>query len=306
VPIATSFNKRSRATGGDTTRDDCGEGERPVSEATAGSAVAELVAPIRAEPAASALLLDIDGTLAPIVPDPEDAAVPPETREVLRALAARYALVACVTGRRALEARWIVGVEELVYSGNHGLELLRPGATEPDLDASVARDARRTREFVGDLDAEDVSAAGLRLESKGPIQALHWRGAADEAAAQGLAERIAGSARGAGLVPHWGRKVLEIRPVAGIDKGTAVDRLLGERDLRIALFGGDDRGDLAAFDALDRLVETGTLASAVRIAVASDEGPAELAERADVVVNGPEGFFEVLTLLADPAGASGD
>ena len=82
-----------------------------------GAGIAELLAPLRAEPGASAVLCDIDGTLAPIVPDPEDAAVPEETREVLRELAARFGLVACITGRRALEARWIVGVEELVYSG---------------------------------------------------------------------------------------------------------------------------------------------------------------------------------------------
>jgi trehalose 6-phosphate phosphatase len=282
--------------------DDCGEDRRRVSDATgAASRIAELVEPIRANPGAAALFFDIDGTLAPIVPDPEDAAVPEPTREVLRALVPRYGLVACVTGRRALDARWIVGTDELVYSGNHGLELLRPGAKEPDLDPSVMRDARRVREFVLDLDAEDISAAGLRLESKGPIQALHWRGAADEGAAERLARRIAGSAESAGLARHWGRKVLEIRPVAGIDKGTAVERLLGETDVRVALFGGDDRGDLAAFGALDRLVDAGRLATAVRIAVASDEGPRELAERGDAVVGGPEGFLEVLNLLAEPA-----
>jgi trehalose 6-phosphate phosphatase len=270
-----------------------------VSDATgATSRLAELVSSVRDDPAEAALLFDIDGTLAPIVPDPEDAAVPDETRDVLRTLAARYGLVACVTGRRALEARWIVGVEELVYSGNHGLELLRPGAAQPELDPAVAQDARRARDFVGDLDAEGVSAAGLRLESKGPIQALHWRGAADEAAAAHQAERIAASAEGAGLVPHWGRKVLEIRPVAGIDKGTAVERLLSDGGARSALFGGDDRGDLAAFDALGRWVEEGRLESAIRIGVASAEAPPELADRADAVVDGPAGFLEVLRLLA--------
>jgi trehalose 6-phosphate phosphatase len=90
--------------------------------------IAQLLAPLRAEPQAAAVLCDIDGTLAPIVPDPEDAAVPEETRQVLREIARRYPVVACVTGRQALEGRWIVGVEELVYSGNHGLELLEPGA----------------------------------------------------------------------------------------------------------------------------------------------------------------------------------
>jgi trehalose 6-phosphate phosphatase len=264
------------------------------------SQLTELLERVRADPTVTALLFDIDGTLAPIVADPEDAAVPETTRDILRALASRYALVACVTGRRALEARWIVGVEELLYSGNHGLELLRPGAAEAEVDPAIAQDARRARDFVLDLDAEEVSVAGLRLESKGPIQALHWRGVTDEAAAERQARRIAGFAERAGLSSHWGRKVLEIRPVDEIDKGTAAERLLAEPGVRIALFAGDDRGDLAAFAALDRLVRAGTLASAVRIGVLSEEGPPELGERADAVVEGPEGFIDVLNALAEP------
>src|SRR4051794_13953977 len=211
VPITSSFTKRSRVTGGDTSGDAAGDRQRRVSGAPGVDArVAEVLAPLRAAPGASAVLCDIDGTLAPIVSDPEDAAVPEETRVVLRDLAARYAVVACVSGRRALEARRIVGVEELTYSGNHGLELLVPGAQDAELEPAVADAARRARDFVLGLDADEVSAAQLRLEDKGPIQALHWREAVDEAAAREEAERIAGHAQADGLVPHWGRKVLEI------------------------------------------------------------------------------------------------
>jgi trehalose 6-phosphate phosphatase len=267
-----------------------------------GARIAELVAPLGAEPGASAVLCDIDGTLAPIVSDPEDSAVPEETRKVLRHLAARYALVACISGRRALEARSIVGLEELTYSGNHGLELLVPGAQDPELDPAVADGARRARDFVLGLDADEVSAAQLRLENKGPIQALHWREAADGEAARQGAERIAGEAEAAGLVPHWGRKVLEIRPVADIDKGTAAERLLGERSVELALFGGDDRGDLDAFAALREMATAGRLRAGVCVGVASDEAPPELAEVADAVVDGTEGFREVLRALATAAG----
>jgi trehalose 6-phosphate phosphatase len=263
-----------------------------------GAQVETLLAPLRAEPGASAVLCDIDGTLAPIVPDPEEAAVPEETRVVLRDLARRYALVACITGRRALEARWIVGIEGIVYSGNHGLELLPPGAEEPELDPAVADGARRAHDFVHELDAEDVSAAQLRIESKGPIQALHWREAADQQTARDAARRIAGQAEAAGLVPHWGRKVLEIRPVSGIDKGTAVARLLDAARVELGMFGGDDRGDLDAFAALRSRAEAGRLRHAACIGVASDEAPAELRERADAVVDGPSGFLEVLRALA--------
>src|SRR5664280_3302596 len=86
-----------------------------------------LIVDLASDPAHAALLLDVDGTLAPIVPRPDDARVPDETRSLLRELAARYALVACVSGRSCAEARRIVGVEELVYVGTHGLELA-PGA----------------------------------------------------------------------------------------------------------------------------------------------------------------------------------
>jgi trehalose 6-phosphate phosphatase len=279
--------------------DEAGDRQRRVSGAPdVGARIAALLAPLRAEPGASAVLCDIDGTLAPIVLDPEEAAVPEETRAVLRDLARRYALVACVTGRRALEARWIVGIEEIAYSGNHGLELLTPGAEEPELDAAITDGARRARDFVLDLDAEDVSAAQLRLESKGPIQALHWREAVDQQAARDGARRIAGQAEAAGLVPHWGRKVLEIRPMSGIDKGTAVSRLLDEAPVELGMFGGDDRGDLDAFAALRSMADAGLLRHAACIGVASDEAPAELRERADAVVDGPSGFLEVLRALA--------
>jgi trehalose 6-phosphate phosphatase len=250
------------------------------------------------------VLCDIDGTLAPIVSDPEDAAVPDATRDVLRQLVGSYALVACITGRRALEARRIVGVEDLTYSGNHGLELLRPGATDPELDPAIADDVTRARDFVLDLDAEDISTAELRLESKGPIQALHWRGAGDEGAAKGRAQRIASSAKANGLVPHWGRKVLEIRPVPDIDKGTAVERLLGDSPLESALFGGDDRGDLDAFAALARMADSGSLRAAVCVGVASEEAPSELTERADAVVEGTEGFLGLLRALLEPMEAT--
>jgi trehalose 6-phosphate phosphatase len=99
-------------------------------------------------------------------------------------------------------------------------------------------------------------------------------------------------------VPHWGRKVLEIRPVSGIDKGTAVARLLDEAPVELGMFGGDDRGDLDAFAALRSRAHAGRLRHAACIGVASDEAPAELGEAADAVVDGPSGFLEVLRALA--------
>ncbi|MEK6326658.1 MAG: trehalose-phosphatase [Actinomycetota bacterium] len=263
--------------------------------------VAELIAPLRADPTSAAVLCDVDGTLAPIVGDPESAAVPENTRDALRALARGYALVACVSGRRAVEARRLVGIDELTYAGNHGLELLAPGAQEPIVDPAPAEGALTAREFAGQLQGRSLSGAGLRVEDKGPIQALHWRGAADEEAGERQAGEIASAARGAGLEPRWGRKVLEIRPPLGVDKGTAVERLVSTQRIERALFAGDDRTDLDAFRALRSLVAAGSLAAAVCIGIGSAEAPAELSREADAVVGGTEEFLGVLRALAEPA-----
>ena len=101
-----------------------------------------------------------------------------------------------------------------------------------------------------DLGPDALAEAGLRLEDKGVIQALHWRRAPSEEVAVAKAREVAGLALAAGLVPRWGRKVLEIRPVAGIDKGAAARRMLRDGGVAAALFGGDDETDLDAFTSL--------------------------------------------------------
>jgi trehalose 6-phosphate phosphatase len=232
------------------------------------------LAQLAQEPERAALLFDVDGVLAPIVPRPEDARVPSETREELRRLATHYALVACVSGRPGDEARRIVGVDELVYVGEHGLEL------EPEASAW----AGRMRAFA-DANAE------WPAERKRLTLSYHWRTADDEQAALATLERLAERAREAGLVPRWGRKVLELRPPIGAHKGTAVLQLLTQRNLERALYAGDDTTDLDAFRALDGLE------LAVRIAVASAEGPRELREGADLVVDSPAEFADLLRRL---------
>jgi trehalose-phosphatase len=257
-----------------------------------------LLAPLRADPAHSAVLSDVDGTLAPIVDDPAAATVPDAARDVLGRLCERYVLVACVTGRRPLEARRIVGVDGIVYAGNHGLEVLDAGSDEPVPAPGLGDRAGLAGAFVTDLDASELARAGLIVEDKGPIQALHWRRAGDALRARDGAERIAAAAQDAGLIPHWGRKVLELRPTSSVDKGSAVRALLANRDIDLAAFGGDDRTDLDAFDALDGLVRAGELECTARIGVDSEEAPEGLADRCDAVVAGTTGFLEALRLLA--------
>jgi trehalose-phosphatase len=263
------------------------------------NALDALLAPLRGDPGHGAILLDVDGTLAPIVERPEDAAVPDGARELLARLADRYALVACVSGRPTLDARRIVGLDQLAYSGNHGYELLLPGEAEPHPDPSLDGHDRDAGRFVAGLDGGDLERAGIRVEDKGAIVALHWRGAENEGEAEALASEIEADAEWNGLVPHRGRKVLEIRPNVAINKGIAVAALIPSKPVRAALYAGDDRTDADAFAALRMLRSDGELDAAVCIAVASDETPPEVTESADATVDGPDGLVEVLATLAD-------
>ena len=236
---------------------------------------AELLAPLAQAPERSALILDVDGTLAPIAPRPDQATVPEGTRAELARLARRYLLVACVSGRAGDDARRLVGVEGIEFVGNHGLEL------DP-----------RAHELAGEI-ARFRAAVGLPVEDKTLSLSYHYREAQDERAAHKALEEVAERARAEGLDARWGRKVLEIRPHVRADKGTAVRTLLERSGARLGLYAGDDTTDLDAFAGL----RGAGLEQAVCVAVASGEGPAELREAADLVVTGPEEMAALLRLL---------
>lgn len=253
---------------------------------------------LRAEPARTAILTDVDGTLAPIAERPEQAAVPARATELLKKLGDRFGLVGCISGRQALEARRLVGVEGIAYAGNHGFELLAPGEVEPQLDPAVAEREGDAAEFLAGLAGDELDAAGLRREDKGPIQALHWRGAENERAAEARAHEIAAGAGRKGLEPRWGRKVLELRPVGGGGKDTAVAALLAGRDIAAAVYAGDDRTDLDAFRRLRELRDEGDLETALCMGVVSPEAPPELAEECDLTVDGPADWLAFLEELA--------
>jgi trehalose 6-phosphate phosphatase len=236
---------------------------------------ADLLAPLREAPERSALVLDVDGTLASIVPRPDLATVPDPTRAELARLASRYLLVACVSGRTGADARRLVGVEGIRYVGNHGLEL--------------AAEARELAARIADF----RQAIGRPVEDKGLTLAYHFREEADEEAAQSDLEAVAERARSAGLVTRWGRKVLEVRPPVEADKGTAVETLLRESGATRGLYAGDDSTDLDAFRGLG----SAGLEHAVRVAIASDEAPRDLLGAADLVLAGPEELARLLSSL---------
>lgn len=261
----------------------------------------DLLAPLRREPARSAVLLDVDGTLAPITTHASETAVPDDTRAAIAAVVERFGLVACITGRQTLEARSIVGVDGLQYVGNHGTEILRAGADVPEVRPQIADWEPRVRAAAGRLfdaaRAEGAAATDLRLEDKGPLQALHWRGATDEAASEAVAEAIGTLAEAEGLVLHRGRMVLELRPPVPFDKGAAVRWVLEDHDLVGALYAGDDRTDVDAFRGLRGLCADGALHHVVCVAAVDDGTPDEVAAAADAPVAGPAGVRELLQEL---------
>jgi trehalose 6-phosphate phosphatase len=231
------------------------------------------LAPLREAPETTALLFDVDGTLAPIAPAPDLARIPERTKAELVRLAGTYLLVACISGRPGPEAAVLVGVEGIRYVGNHGLEL-DERATE------LAAEIARFRDSVA-----------LPAEDKGLSLSYHYRGAKDERTARAALGEVEEQARAAGLDPRWGRKVLEIRPAVAANKATAVTALLADARASQGLYAGDDTTDLDAFEGLARA----GLERFVRVAVESDEGPGDLVGAADLVVSGPE---ELTALLA--------
>jgi trehalose 6-phosphate phosphatase len=257
----------------------------------------EALEPLRSDPAGAAVLLDIDGTLAPIVRHAADAHVPEATRALLIDIARRYALVGCVSGRRANTARQIVAIGTIAYIGSHGGELLRPGASTPETAPELAAWSPRVRAFAARALTTERERLRVRGEDKDAIAAFHWRGAPDEEAARAAVADIAASAVEEGLAIHWGRKVLEVRPPIVLDKGLGVATLLRGTSVAAALYVGDDSTDLDAFRGLRALVDTGTLEHSLCVAVSSEETPEELALEADLTVEGTNGVRELLGAL---------
>src|SRR3954447_26932391 len=231
---------------------------------------------ITAAPGEAGLVLDFHGGLAPIVERPEDAQPPTETRAELERLVPRYALVGVISGRAGEDVRARVGVDGIVYVGSHGLEL------NPDAE----RWRGRIRDFTS-----GVPWAEHHTELKGLTVAFHFRDATDEQAAVRELEEVAARATDQGLVARFGRKVLEVLPPIGANKGTAVRHLLAGAGLRRALVAGDDTTDIDAFRALDELE------CALRVAVVSPESPSLLRESAELCVDGTDEFFRLLERL---------
>jgi trehalose 6-phosphate phosphatase len=250
------------------------------------------------DPGKIAVLTDIDGVLAPIVPTPDMSEVPEELRELLRHLSGRCRVVAGVSGRAAKDALRLVGLDEVVYYGNHGFEILR------DDEVEIVPEAAPYKEAVEELERrarEELEPLGAFVEEKGITASIHYRNASPEVGER-CKEFVEREGERLGLRITIGRGVVEARPPIRADKGTATRKVVEEYEPGKALFMGDDTTDLDAFRELEALRKEGVLSEILRIGVKSEEGPPEIVSEADLVVEGTQGVEEVLRALLDEKG----
>jgi trehalose 6-phosphate phosphatase len=249
----------------------------------------DVVAAFTAHAGSAGVFSDFDGTLAPIVDDPTAARPLDGAADALEALARRFARVGVISGRPGTFLAEHLGERGLSLTGLYGLEVVTAHGVRPVAAAKVWRSV--VEDVAARAEAELPPALGV--ERKDLSVAIHFRVAPGygELARQWTTEAAARS----GLALHPARMSYELRPPLPHDKGLVL--ATSADGLSHVLFAGDDRGDLEAFDALDRLAADGDVTVA-RVAVRSPESPEELLERADVVVDGPEGVLRLLHDLA--------
>ncbi len=232
------------------------------------------------------LLSDIDGTLAPIVPRPEDATVPEETRRLLRGLVEKGVRVALVTGRSLESALQMAGVEGVTFAAEHGLRLWVDGRLEaaPGLEEYEALAGQAQEE----LRQTELQVPGVQVESKGSLVAVHYRRAREpRAAREAVLAAVERSAAARRFRLYEGRMVVELRPPLDVDKGTAAATLVERLGLRGVVCLGDDITDIDMFAAAGRKRAAGL--AAITVAVASEEATPGLLRAADYSLEGTEG-----------------
>jgi trehalose 6-phosphate phosphatase len=252
------------------------------------------VAALTGRPDRTALLVDFDGSLAPIVGRADDARPLPGALSVLSRLATRLGRVAIVSGRPVGFLARHLGVDGVALVGLYGMERSIDGAysVDPRVEPYRAAVAAATAELEARLPAEVVEPkAGLSVT-------LHWRPAPEQA--DTIREIARDVGRRHGLAELRTRMAIELRPPIDVDKSGATRALV--EGFEVGAFAGDDRGDLPAFAELARAVEDGRLQRAVRIGVHSSEAPPELAAAVDLIVDGPAGLLALLARVVDEIG----
>jgi len=248
--------------------------------------VAATIDALAERPSETALLSDYDGSLSPIVDQPDDAVPLPAALDAIAALVDRLGRVGIVSGRPVEYLAALIPVKGLVLAGLYGMESMIAGERVVDPRVVPFLDA-----VAHASDEAEARLPGVIVERKAGVSVtLHWRVAPDrEQEVLGVAAELA---RRYGLSELRTRYAIELRPPVAIDKGTAIDAFI--IGFSVASYAGDDTGDLAAFDALARAQVDGRIARAIRIGVRSPEMPAALPAAVDCLVDGPAGLADLL------------
>lgn len=272
---------------------------RPVTDAGRGFLDAATAAPGEV-----LLALDFDGTLAAMVPDPQDSRLHDGAARALARLGT-LGQIAVITGRGVETVRRLgeldgrPGLDRLVVLGQYGVERFDAASGVVDIPEAGDGVPAAKRDLVGllaELAAAGHPVGGVHLEDKGRAIGVHTRRADDPYTAyQLLAPRVAEIGERHGLHVEPGRSVIELR-TSTLTKGDALRTLVDETGATIVAMVGDDLGDLPAFELLDQLRAEGRTCCAV---VSSSEEQPRLAELADVICDGPDGVAAWLTALAE-------
>jgi trehalose 6-phosphate phosphatase len=242
------------------------------------------------------LCSDFDGTLAPLVDSPDQAALPPAMFDLLGGLARYEHIVpAVISGRALADVRQRVGLPGLIYAGNHGLEIAGPDFTFVEPGAAECRD--KLRELVVELGSRLDSIAGVLVEDKGLTASVHYRQVASEQwedVRHQVHTVLAGASHPFVLTP--GHRVFNIRPRVYWHKGDAVLWIANavSRPDSLIIYLGDDVTDEDAFAALPDAITVKVGDTPETTARYHLEGPAAVKQ-----------FLEWLIQRAGPANAAG-
>ena len=257
--------------------------------------IAGLITELRPLLADAVVATDFDGTLAPLVKDPQQSRPVDGAVAALTALTRRGAHVAVITGRDAatvLRLGSLHEVPDLIIEGLYGLETWEDGALRsPETPQSMHALRERLPDVLEDAGADPE----VWIEDKRLSLVVHTRRAGDPDAQLTLLRSPVGElAENLGLELHAGSQVLEVR-LPGYDKAGALTRLVEQFHPRAVLFLGDDLGDLSAFAEITRLREGGLTAYSVGV---RSSDVADVAAAADVPVEDPHAVAALLTELA--------
>jgi trehalose 6-phosphate phosphatase len=241
------------------------------------------------------LVTDVDGTISWIAPTPDEAVVSPMCRRYLTALVDKLELVAVISGRSLNEVMGMVGIEGLVYVGNHGLEIWNRGV--PDMWPGSEQYVDTINTAVNAIKGM-AGIEGLFIENKGLTASIHYRNIPDTEAARDMILAAAESLTKAyNLKVTEGRMVVELRPNVDANKGVALKSLIHKYSLSGVIYIGDDLTDVDAFEALH---DSGV--NGIAIGVGSIEVSSQLYDKADYVIRGVDEVERFFGWLVDSAG----